>query len=248
MATADDIPTDLALEIGADLDPKRFVAAAREFFAYVESAAALPGASTRLDWRVKVREGSSILALAPAPSVLQAEALAAYARVEAATKALVSGDFSAATLDDATLEHARKLSDLAVAKDGTVPMQVWVCRRPILFGPDVGNFIREETKPAYHDFGSIEGTLNAIQDAAGGLELRVRDLLWPRPVRCSVPEDMLGDAINHFRKRVELFGEIHYRKDNTPESIRVERLDPLPSDDDLPSIDDVRGLLNVRAA
>jgi hypothetical protein len=248
MATADDIPTDLALEIGADLDPKRFVAAAREFFAYVESAAALPGASTRLDWRVKVREGSSILALSPAPSVLQAEATAAYARVEAATKALVAGDFSATALEDATLEHARKLSDLAVAKDGAVPMQVWVCRRPILFGPDVGNFIREETKPAYHDFGSIEGTLNAIQDASGGLELRVKDLLWPRPVRCSLPEEMLPDAISHFRRRVELFGEIHYRKDDTPESIRVERLDPLPSDDDLPSIDDVRGLLAAGVA
>jgi hypothetical protein len=242
MATADDIPTDLALEIGADLDPKRFIAAAREFFAFVESAAAMPGAAGRMDWRVKVREGSSILALFPAPSVLQAEALAAYARVEAATKALVSGDLSATHLEDATLEHARKLSELTVVKNATIPMRVWVQRRPILFGPDVGEFIREETKPAYLDFGSIEGTLNAIQDGAGGLELRVRDPMWQRPVKCYLPEDMLAEAMVHFRKRVELFGEVHYRKDDTPDSIRVARLDPLPSDDDLPSIDEIRGL------
>ncbi len=247
MATAQDIPTDLALEIGADLDPKRFVAAAREFFAYVESVAAVTNGAARMDWRVKVREGSSILALTPGPSVLHSDALSAYARVDAATKALVSGDLSTALLEDAALDHARKLSDLAMGKEGTVPMRIWVCRMPILFGPDVGNFIREETKPAYHDFGSIEGVLNAIQDGRGGLELRVRDQMWPRPVQCYLPEDMLADAMTFFRKRVELFGEIHYRKDDTPDSIRVERLEPLPSDDELPSIDDVRGLFAAGA-
>lgn len=248
MATADEIPTELALEIATDYDPKRFVAAAREFFAYVESVVALPETTGRLDWRVKVRAGSNILALVPAPSVLQTEARAAYARVEAATKALASGDFTSVTLEESTLEHARKLSDLVKSRDGTVPMRIWVNRRPIPFGPDVGDFIREVTKPAYRDFGSIEGTLNAIQDGRGGLELRVRDPLWQRSIKCFVPEDMLADAMRLFRERVELFGEIQYRRDDTPESIRVDRLERLPSDDDLPSIEEVRGLLAGEAA
>ena len=244
MATADEIPADLALEIGVDLDPKRFLTASREFFAFVESVAISPTTTARIDWRVKVREGSNILALVPAPSVLNAEATVAYARVEAATKALVSGDFTAATLSDDTLEHARRLSDLAKDKDGTVvPMRIWVHRDPILFGPDVGNFIREETKPAYWDYGSIEGTLNAIQDSRGKLELRIRDPMWLREIICLLPEKMLADAMQLFRQRVELFGEIHYRKDDTPDSIRVNRLERLPDDNDLPSIAEVRGLL-----
>lgn len=247
MVHAENVPSDLALEIGADLDPKRFVAAAREFFAYVESAATLPEATAKLDWRVKVREGSAIIALTPGPSVLQNEAMAAYERVDAATRALASGDLSSAALADATLEHARKLSDLAIGKEGEVRLRIWVCRKPILFGPEIGDFIREETKPAYHDFGSIEGTLNAIQDGKGGLELRIRDPMWQRPVQCFLPEDLLADAIFHFRKRVELFGEIHYRKDDTPDSIRVDRLDPLPSDSELPSIENVRGLFLLDA-
>ena len=247
MATAKDIPSDLALEIDADLDPKRFVAAAREFFAYIESAAALPNSAVRMDWRVKVREGSTILALTPGPSVRRDDAMAAYARIDAATKALVSGDLGTAGLEDATLEHARKLSDLAASKEGDVLLRIWVCREPILFGPDVGEFIREETKPAYRDFGSLEGTLNAIQDGKGGLELRVRDPIWSRPIQCFLQEDMLAEAIGYFRKRVELFGEIHYRKDDTPESIRVERLGLLPNDEDLPSIDEVRGLFTAGA-
>ena len=243
MATADEIPTDLALEIGDDLDPKRFLATAREFFAFVESIVGPSLGHDRVEWRVKVREGSSILALAPAEGVLADEARRAYARILSATTALVSADLSVAALTDEALERARKLSDLSQSKNGPIPMRVWVCRVPILFGPDVGDFIREETRPAYTDFGSVEGVLNAIQDGKGGLELRIRDPLWSRAIKCLLPEGLLGLAMETFRQRVELFGEIHYRKDDTPESIRVERLDPLPNDDDLPSIQDVRGLL-----
>ena len=126
-------------------------------------------------------------------------------------------------------------------KDGIVPMCIWVRRDPIIFGPDVGDFIREETKPAYWDYGSVEGTLNAIQDSVGGLELRVRDPLWQRAIKCFVPEKMLDEAMRMFRMRVELFGEIHYRKDETPESIRVERLDRLEDDSDLPNIEEFAG-------
>lgn len=243
MATADEIPTDLALEIGDDLDPKQFVATAREFFAFVESIAGAAVGTDRVQWRVKVREGSSILALDPAEGVLAEQVKNAYARVYSATRALVSADFSIMALTDEALEHARKLSDLSRSKNGPIPMRVWICREPILFGPDVGDFIREETRPAYTDFGSVEGVLSAIQDGKGGLELRIRDPLWSRAIKCSLPERLLGKAMETFRQRVELFGEIHYRKDDTPEGIRVERLEPFPSDDDLPSIEDVRGLL-----
>lgn len=142
------------------------------------------------------------------------------------------------------LEHARKLSDLSNAKNGIIPMDVWVYRTPILFGPDVGEFLREETKPAYWDYGSVEGTLDAIQDEAGGLELRIRDPLWKRAITCFFPEEMLGEAMRLFRQRVELFGEIRYGKDDTPESIRVNRLERLPDDDELPSIEEVQGLLS----
>ena len=96
MATVDEIPTDLALEIGVDLDPKRFVAAAREFFALVEKVVSPAEAPYRVEWSVKLREGSNILALAPTPSALSADAAIALVRVDGAVRALVSGDFAAA--------------------------------------------------------------------------------------------------------------------------------------------------------
>jgi len=54
---------------------------------------------------------------------------------------------------------------------------------------------------------------------------------------------MLAGAFTSFRKRVEISGLVHYRSNGTPISIAVERLEPLPDDDELPSYSDVRGIL-----
>ena len=104
--------------------------------------------------------------------------------------------------------------------------------------------IPADFKPTYWDYGSIEGTLHAIQDRAGNLEIRVQDLLWTRAIKCLIPEEMLEEALRLSNHRVELFGEIHYRRDDTPDSIRVNRLEQFPNDDDLPTIEEVRGLLS----
>lgn len=239
MATANDIPTDLALEIGDDLDPRKFLATAKEFFALVDSIA---GETATFEWRVKVRDGSNILALFPARNALPEDAQRVLDRFDMAVRSLVSGEINVAILSDAALEHARKLSDLSKVKDGVLPMRIWVSRSPILYGPDVGDSIRKETRPTYWDYGTIEGTLSAIQDSSGGLELRVKDPIWRRAIKCFLPESMLDESIRLFGQRVELFGEIHYRKDDTPDSIRINKITRLPDDDDLPTIDEVRGL------
>ena len=63
MATEKDIPTDLALEIGDDLEPSRFVASMRAFFGLMEELAQLPMQGEAPHWGVKVSKGSNIVAL-----------------------------------------------------------------------------------------------------------------------------------------------------------------------------------------
>lgn len=239
MATANDIPSDLALEIGADLAPKRFLAAAREFFSLVDS---VTESDQRRKWRVKVREGSNILALAPTDDFLPHDLTKTFDKVEDTVRALVAQDFDDIDLSDDTLDHARKLSEIANDSSHPVPVRVWVRKKPIIYGRDVGQFIREEMATAYWDFGSVEGALSAIQDSSGGLQLQIRDSLWTRRIKCYLPENLLEEAMRLFRKRVEMTGEIHYRKDNSPQAIRVRTLTKLPDDSDLPDIDDIRGL------
>jgi hypothetical protein len=95
----------------------------------------------------------------------------------------------------------------------------------------------------YHDFGSLDGKLQTIQDAAGGLEFRIRDIMYRNPIRCIVSEDMLPSVMDNFRKRVEVFGEIRYSQYGIPLAITVKSIAAMPSDEDLPTAEDVRGIL-----
>jgi hypothetical protein len=46
-------------------------------------------------------------------------------------------------------------------------------------------------------------------------------------------------------KQVEVFGLIHYRKNGTPISIEAEHIVRLPDDSELPTAEDVRGILAI---
>lgn len=104
--------------------------------------------------------------------------------------------------------------------------------------------IREDWRTDYKDFGTIEGRLTAIQEQ-GTLQLLLKDEWLSQTVRCYVPEDMLPEAFAAFRRRVEISGMIHYRRNGTPISVEVDGIEPLPNDEDLPSAEDVRGLLKA---
>lgn len=96
---------------------------------------------------------------------------------------------------------------------------------------------------AYYDVGTIEGRLEAIMDSSGVLKIRVRDFLYPRAISCIVPERMIDCVLSSFRRRVEIEGRIHYRRDGTPISIEAQVIDVLPEDDELPTAHDVRGIM-----
>lgn len=243
MATFEDIPTDLALEIGEDLDPKKFIAAAKHFFGLVSSVSNLDADDKKVSWRVKVREGSNILAMHPSKNYETYDLGNIYNRVNNVTLALSTGDLENVGLNDDILEHAKGLSDLSNIAGESVPIKIWVRKQPTLISPEIADFIREERNKGYTDYGSIEGQLNAIQDSMGRLELKIKDQLYPRAIRCIVPENMLPNAMNNFRNRIEVYGDIHYRRNGTPESIDVTSLEKLPDDSDLPSISEMTGFL-----
>lgn len=103
----------------------------------------------------------------------------------------------------------------------------------------------EYDAPDYKDYGTAEGRLTAIQEQ-GTLQLLLKDEWLKQTVRCYVPEEQLPDAFANFRRRVEVSGVIHYRRNGTPISVEVEAIEPLPDDDELPSSNDVRGLMKAK--
>jgi hypothetical protein len=246
-ATPDQIPTDLTLEIGANLSPERFMAAARAFFGYVQEIShALAPDAEPVRWIVRVREGSALLAVDPSPGVPPEITRRIYARAEQGIRHLIDRNIDESGLSEPALKYLRTLSEMTEAgpnKAAPVPIRVWVQKRPISFDPTIASAIREEWRADYNDYGTIEGRLESIQESYGTLQFYIRDVMLRQKVRCYFPEELLPAVFDKFRKRIEVSGVIHYRKNGTPVSIEVEQIFGLPDDNDLPTAEDVRGIL-----
>lgn len=245
MATPDQIPTDLTLEIGVDLTPDAFLAASRHFFGLIKEIAADAEEEGTVGWRVKVKEGSNLIALEPDELSASDKVDAVYRKFSEATTALMSGDIDEAGLTDSALNHYRQLSDLTASKKQAVTMRLWVKRSPQMIGPKIGEAIREDWRAGYKDVGTIDGRLLAIQESGATLKIKIKDPLYKRAIDCTLPEDMIAEALSTFRKRVEVTGLIKYRRNGQPVSISVDTIHTMPDDDDLPSAEDVRGILAV---
>jgi hypothetical protein len=248
MATPEQIPTDLTLEIGVDLSPDRFIATARAFFGYVQVIGrrfASPDGK-RPHWIVRVREGSTLLAvdLSPKTSPPFAEMIFDYA--ESGIRSLLDGNFEESVLPEDAIGHLKVLAELAEGGPDkpAVPLRFWINHKPIPIEPGLASLIREDRQADYRDYGTIEGRLHAIQESQyGGLQFQLLDLALRLKVRCDFPEDLLPEVFDKFRKRVEVSGMIHYRRNGTPISIAAEHIDALPDDRELPTARDVRGIL-----
>ncbi len=250
VATPEMVPTDMVLELGDDLSPGAFMDAARAFFGLVAEISKTVTGDTEhpVDWVVKVRESSALLGVEPAVGASQPVVRRVYQKFAASWERLEQGDLDNAGLSETGVRHARALSDLVVGRQHSpTPVRLWIEKRPIQVTAAPSNKIREFLQIDYHDYGTVEGVLDAIRDARGKLEITVFDAAMRQRVKCYVPEDLLEEAFEHFRNRVDVHGLIHYRKDGTPISIEVDRFERFPNPDDLPTANDVRGIMRATA-
>ena len=247
-ATPEQIPTDLTLEIGENLSPERFIATARAFFGYVQELSHLVAPhGEEPHWVVKVREGSALLAVDASPSAPKEITRLVYERAERGIRHLINRDIEASGLPEPALRHLRTLSEMTEAgpnKAAPVSIRFWIEKKPISLEPTIASVIREEWRADYNDYGTIEGRLEAIQESRGTLQFFIRDALLHQRVRCYFPEELLPAVFDKFRKRVEVSGIIHYRKNGVPISIEAEHIIGLPDDSELPTAEDVRGILS----
>jgi len=244
MARPDQIPTDLTIDLGDDLTPEEFVAAVRNFLGYVsEITESQKGDGADVSWTVKVHEGSALIGVEPNESAPASRLAMIYKQAEFGPTALARGNIEGAGLSEKAINHLKNLSELVGKHRNGNGVNLWVNRKPIGIGTGIAKIVRENWETNYYDFGTIEGRLEAILDASGALRIKVKDFLYPRAINCLVPESMINDVLGSFRKRVEIEGRIHYRRDGTPISIEANLIEVLPEDNELPSADDVRGIM-----
>jgi hypothetical protein len=248
MTAIEHIPTDLTLEIEDDLSPERFIATARAFFGYVQEISTTFAPDGEIpSWIVRVREGSTLLALDPSPRVPGAVAEVIFARAEKGIERLVNGSIDESGLPDSAIRHLKVLAEMAegtLGKNRPVGLRFWIKRKPFPVEPVLARILREDERADYRDWGTIEGRLQVIQEGhRGNLQFQLMDVALRQKVRCYFPEELLSEVFDKFRRRVEVTGMIHYRKSGVAISIDAERIEALPDDSELPSAADVRGIL-----
>ncbi|MBV7266443.1 hypothetical protein [Erythrobacter ani] len=243
MAKATDIPTDLTLDIGGEISPDDFVAAVRNFFGYVrEITQDQAGDGAKIEWSVVVKEGSNLIGLEPSDAAPASRLAMIYNKASYGIEALEKGDVSGAGLSERAVNHLNTLSEISSRTTSQATYRVWVRKNPKTVGASISKAIKQSWESDYYDVGTIEGRLEAIQDASGALKIRVQDYLYPKPISCVVPEKMIEQVFASFRKRVEITGKVHYRRGGTPISIEAFEIEILPEDDELPTASDVRGI------
>jgi hypothetical protein len=94
------------------------------------------------------------------------------------------------------------------------------------------------------EYGTVEGRLQTLSER-NRPHFAVYDPLTDQPVRCNIQPAQLELAWKAFGRRVAVSGVIRYRKNGQPVSIQAESLYVFPADDQLPTAEDVYGILST---
>lgn len=246
MARPEEIDSDLTLEIdGQFVTPGKFLRGVRAFFGLLDEVTqAVSGTARQPDWAVQVKAGSNLIGVRPMTSNVDPGLIANILNEMRRGIGALEGNID--ELQDFPIRAVRYVKDLGkiagTDEHDDTTVRVWIRRDPVTVTHKSVATAAELLREAYEDHGSVEGRLQVASER-GSLHVMIYEPLWDKPIRCYVKEEMLAQCLNLFGKRVEVFGLIKYRPDGHPISIEAEEIVPFPQVDQLPSPDDVRGIL-----
>lgn len=240
------IKGELAIELDADnVSVSDFHTALDAFLSIVrELTKQINNKSKKDGWLLSVQEGSQVVCLRPdnvrLPAAIAGEIVSSLLD---GMEALENEANRPQYFTETALESARTLSRL-VKKDDGIPIRLLSRNRARPVTKSVFKNISEILDWDYEDIGTVEGILEVVS-AHNGYEFRIYEPIWLKSIKCTFSEELLSNALNAFKKRVEVHGTIKYTKEGIPVSARVEKINKLPESSDLPSWRDVQGILSA---
>jgi hypothetical protein len=237
------IRLDLGIE---DITLGHLIEAQERFLSLIrEVAGGVVGNKEDVRWVVEDVEANSLdlaLRASPAresvPKALMADVVSAVAR---GLERIEREAFRPPYFSDAALQQAHELARLRGRGVTRIQVRAAVAEA-IVTTRTVAN-VEEVVGQTITAIGSIEGTLEAVT-VHGDRVFYVYDPLTGHKTRCDfgyrIPAVQVGRAVEH---RVVVTGEIRYRENGTLVGIRAEELRLLDDASDLPTADDVLGIL-----
>ena len=234
MATREDIEQPLTLEFGGEVEPAEFERLVAAFFDVIQGVE-VPG--PEVHWTVQVKKGSQLVGLAPAAASAHAAIIART--ISAGMDALERKAEKPAGFSDKAL---RGLRTIAKASDSKSAPRIWADFAPRLLSLHLAANVGELLEGNIVEYGSVSGKLETLSER-NGLKFVVYDALWDHPVNCLFKEEDMPRVMAAFRKRVEVYGEVRYRRDGRTTSVSVEDFTQFPDAEALPTVQEVRGIL-----
>lgn len=238
--------SDITLKIeGRRITAEKFKKAVDSFFDLITSVGQnVTGEDDSLRWIISVESGSAILHARP-----ESRSGNPYFE-DRASKAILSGVRSLesgatrfpANFGDRAMAAARELTQIRDVEGEYVS-------GVLIYSNGDGTALTNHAAAAIEDLigverveiGSITGQLLSITDR-GGFYFAIWDSLTDERIRCDVSEDMLETIMSAFRKRVAVYGKIHYDRKERPRRVTVEEIHVFKPEHELPSVDSVIGL------
>ena len=229
---------------GHAITPDKFLRSVRSFFAILnEVTREVGGKPSAVRWAVAVKHGSNLVQVSPQPGYDPAIISVVTDAVADGISQIEEREARPDHFSEKALRSLRDLSNVVgrTSNDDTT-VRVWVRRNPIDVTAKAGANVIGLLASKYEDYGSIEGRLQTLTER-GRLQFIVYERLWDMQARCYIPDNLVKVALSAFGSRVEVYGQIRYRKDGNPVSIDVDEIRAFPATENIPSFRDVHGIL-----
>lgn len=244
-ALPNEIDAELTLELdGTDITPEKFLRGVRGFFGLLDVVTReVSGERERVRWTVHVKAGSNLVGVLPARGTPGAIVDRVVGAVRAGIQTLEDRAEAPESFPNLAIRYLRDLGNIVGTdeRDDT-RVRVWARRSPVAVTHKAVAHAADLLGEVTEDYGSVEGRL-LVTSARGALHFEIDEPVWEQRIRCYIEENLLDEALACFRRRVEVYGRIKFRRDGTPVSIRVDKIMPFPERHELPDFLSVRGVL-----
>lgn len=227
---------------GPKITSDHFARAINAFFDLLEEVSQqMTGSAKGVRWIITVEHGSDVLHAAP--ELINGASVRMPVLVDTISRGIRLLETRAqrpSHFSDSALRLTRELAkvpdgeDVWTAQVKSTDKPVSISRRAIT---NVSRILGEDIE----EYGTVEGRLQTLSERRPHFALY--DPLTDDAVRCNIKEDQVADAWRAFGRRVAVSGMIRYRKTGQPVSIEAESMYVYPPADELPTAQDVLGIL-----
>lgn len=238
--------THLSLKIdGERISSTAFKKAIDHFFSFVDKLSIQLSEKNRpARWIISVKKGSICLGLHPESATEQMIGFRGLIKeIETGINQISNKDARPSYYSNDVLSDLKALAKLPTQKStGIRGIYIIPNGNEIEVSSSVRTNIDSILKIQREEFGSFEGTLKIIS-IVQGLHFQIYEFVHEHAIKCLMDEKILEEALRAFNKRVYVFGLVRYSKGGIPSEIQVQALRVLRDEDELPTANDVLGIL-----